>query len=195
MEELITSYGLPFHDFQKLLKRIDGVVTGSAALAMYLKQEGIDSGFVPNDIDIFIQERGESSVCSELTQFLRKYGFKKSDKFDVEEGGRSYYPELNDILTVDSYTNEAGKEIQIICLVDTMAERIEDYICTQFDLSICATWWDSERFHTLNPSLTKRKMMYRIDKPLVLLIDSKLDTRIEKYLLRGFTLVDDTAAA
>jgi len=196
MEELITSYGLPFHDFQKLLKRIDGVVTGSAALAMYLKQEGIDSGFVPNDIDIFVQERGDS-VCSELTQFLRKYGFKKSDKFDqfnVEEGGRSYYPELNDILTVDSYTNEAGKEIQIISL-NTTEERIEDYICTQFDLSICATWWDSERFHTLNPSLTKRKMMYRIDKPLVLLIDSKLDTRIEKYLLRGFTLIDDTVAA
>lgn len=194
MEELITSYGLPFHDFQKLLKRIDGVVTGSAALAMYLKQEEIDSGFVPNDIDIFVQERGDYSVCSELTQFLRKYGFKKSDKFDVEEGGRSYYPELNDILTVDSYMNEAGKEIQIICL-NTMAERIEDYICTQFDLSICATWWDSEQFHTLNPSLTKRKMMYRIDKPLVLLIDSKLDVRIEKYLLRGFTLVDDTVAA
>jgi hypothetical protein len=82
MEELITSYELPFHDFQKLLKRIDCVVTGSAALAMYLKQEGIDSGFVPNDIDIFVQERGDYSVCSELTQFLRKYGFKKSDKFD-----------------------------------------------------------------------------------------------------------------
>ncbi len=192
MEELITSYGLPFHDFQKLLKRINGVVTGSAALAMYLKQEGIDSGFVPNDIDIFVQERGDS-VCSELTQFLQKHEFKKSDKFD-EEGGRSYYPELNDILTVDSYTNEAGKEIQIICL-NTTEERIEDYICTQFDLSICATWWDSERFHTLNPSLTKRKMMYRIDKPLVLLIDSKLDVRIEKYLLRGFTLVDDMVAA
>ena len=76
MEEFITSYGLPFHDFQELLKRINGLVTGSAALAMYLKQEGIDPGFVPNDIDIFIQERGISSVCNVLVRFLRKYGFR-----------------------------------------------------------------------------------------------------------------------
>ena len=230
MEEFITSYGLPFHDFQELLKRINGVVTGSAALATYLKQEGIDPGFVPNDIDIFIQERGISSVCNVLVQFLRKYGFrpmgilnahwppaaepfedincgalphklpvsndqrsKKNDEFDGEIGGvsRSYYSEMNGIVSVDSYTNEAGKEIQIISLRPE-EERIEDYICTQFDLSICATWWDSERFHTLNPSLTKRKLMYYIDKPLVLLVDIKVDVRIEKYLLRGFTMIDNT---
>jgi len=193
MDELITSYGLPFHDFQELLKRINGVVTGSAALAAYLKQEGVDPGFVPNDIDIFIQERGISSVCNMLVRFLRKYGFRKSDEFDEEICGvsRSYYSEMNSIVSVDSYTNEAGKEIQVISL-RPMVPRIEDYICTQFDLSICATWWDSERFHTLNPSLTKRKLMYHIDKPLVLLVDIKVDVRIEKYLLRGFTMIDNT---
>ena len=82
MENFITSYGLPFHDFQELLKKTGAVVAGSAALALYLQQESIDAGFIPNDMDIFVHRPCPCDQCNPLVQFVRLHGFKKTGKFD-----------------------------------------------------------------------------------------------------------------
>lgn len=189
MENFITSYGLLFHDFQELLKKTGAVVAGSAALALYLKQEGIDAGFIPNDMDIFVRRPCPCDQCNPLVQFVRIHGFKKTDKFDCNviaaENARAYYSSMGDIRNVVSYMNDDGKEVQVISL--SSDSDIKDYITDHFDLSICATWWDAEGFHTVDSELTKRKIMYRMTKPSDLdYLETKIQSRIEKYLLRGF---------
>ena len=189
MENFITSYGLPFHDFQELLKKTGAVVAGSSALALYIEQEGIDAGFVPNDMDIFVRRPCPCDQCNPLVQFVRLHGFKKTDKFDCNtiaaENARAYYSSMGDIRNVVSYMNDDGKEVQVISLRSD--GDIKDYITDHFDLSICATWWDAEGFHTVDSETTKRKIMYRMTKPSDLdYLETKIQSRVEKYLLRGF---------
>ena len=198
MESFITSYGLPFHDFQELLKKTGAVVAGSAALALYLQQEGIDAGFIPNDMDIFVRRSCPCDQCNPLVQFVRLHGFKKTGKFDcitiAAENARAYYSSMGDIRNVVSYMNDDGKEVQVISLRSD--GDIKDYITDHFDLSICATWWDAEGFHTVDSELTKRKIMYRMNKPSDLdYLETKIQSRIEKYLLRGFRFDREVSAA
>jgi hypothetical protein len=198
MENFITSYGLPFHDFQELLKKTGAVVAGSAALALYLQQEGIDAGFIPNDMDIFVRRPCPCDQCNPLIQFVRLHGFKKTDKFDCNtiaaENARAYYSSMGDISNVVSYMNDDGKEVQVISL--SSDSDIKDYITDHFDLSICATWWDAEGFHTVDSESTKRKIMYRMNKPSDLdYLETKIQSRIEKYLLRGFRFDREVSAA
>ena len=189
MENFITSYGLPFHDFQELLKKTGAVIAGSSALALYLEQEGIDPGFVPNDMDIFVRRPCPCDQCNPLVQFIKKYGFKNTGKFDcnviVAENARAYYSSMGDISNVASYMNGDGKEVQVISLRSD--GDIKDYITDHFDLSMCATWWNGDGFHTIDSDFTKRKIMYRMTKPSDLdYVETKIQSRIEKYLLRGF---------
>ena len=198
MESFITSYGLPFHDFQELLKKTGAVVAGSAALALYLQHEGIDAGFIPNDMDIFVRRPCPCDQCNPLVQFVRLHGFKKTDKFDCNtiaaENARAYYSSMGGIRNVVSYMNDDGKEVQVISL--SSDGDIKDYITDHFDLSICATWWDAEGFHTVDSELTKRKIMYRMNKPSDLdYLETKIQSRIEKYLLRGFRFDREVSAA
>ena len=198
MESFITSYGLPFHDFQELLKKTGAVVAGSSALALYLQQEGIDAGFIPNDMDIFVHRPCPCDQCNPLVQFVRLHGFKKTGKFDcitiAAENARAYYSSMGDIRNVVSYMNDDGKEVQVISLRSD--GDIKDYITDHFDLSICATWWDAEGFHTVDSELTKRKIMYRITKPSDLdYLETKIQSRVEKYLLRGFRFDNEDANA
>jgi hypothetical protein len=198
MESFITSYGLPFHDFQELLKKTGAVVAGSSALALYLQQEGIDAGFIPNDMDIFVHRPCPCDQCNPLVQFVRLHGFKKTGKFDcitiAAENARAYYSSMGDIRNVVSYMNDDGKEVQVISLRSD--GDIKDYITDHFDLSICATWWDAEGFHTVDSELTKRKIMYRMNKPSDLdYLETKIQSRIEKYLLRGFRFDREVSAA
>ena len=198
MENFITSYGLPFHDFQELLKKTGAVVAGSAALALYLKQEGIDAGFIPNDMDIFVRRPCPCDQCNPLVQFVRLHGFKKTGKFDCNtiaaENARAYYSSMGGIRNVVSYMNDDGKEVQVISL--SSDGDIKDYITDHFDLSICATWWDGEEFHTIDSESTKRKIMYRMTKPSDLdYLETKIQSRVEKYLLRGFRFDNEVSAA
>ena len=198
MESFITSYGLPFHDFQELLKKTGAVVAGSAALALYLQQEGIDAGFIPNDMDIFVRRPCPCDQCNPLVQFVRLHGFKKTDKFDCNtiaaENARAYYSSMGGIRNVVSYMNDDGKEVQVISL--SSDGDIKDYITDHFDLSICATWWDGEGFHTVDSESTKRKIMYRMTKPSDLdYLETKIQSRVEKYLLRGFRFDNEVSAA
>ena len=205
MESLITSYGINFQAFQTAIKSVNGIVAGSSALAEYLKQEGIDPGFQPNDLDIFIpcfkkpmfDARGyritgkyEIKSLNRMKEFLAVYGFNENNKFGtLDEPTQGYYQSLKRIEKVTSFYNADKKEIQVIVIVK---QNLIDYISKDFDLSACISWWDdsTNTFKTLNPDTTKRKEMYLMRIADTDELHAKNKARAEKYQARGFKLID-----
>ena len=205
MESLITSYGINFQAFQNTIKRVDGLVAGSSALAEYLKQEGIEPGFQPNDLDIFIEGfielardangweiNGKTMIRSldKMRDFLGTYGFSENDKFGtIDAPTEGYYTSLKKILKVTSFTNKDNKEIQVIVIG---SPKLIQHISNDFDLSACISWWDAftNTFKTLDPVTTKRKEMYFVRENEASEIEEKTKKRAEKYVSRGFKLID-----
>ena len=160
------------------------IIAGSFALASYFIQEGVEVDFEPNDIDIFVSTEkfgGIDNFIDEITVFMAVYDY--SPREEGWAGGD--YDIGTEIKRVVSFKNRAiNKKIQII-VVETL--NLTEYIKTFFDLSVCATWWNSKeyRFETLDPEHTLRKEMYTLD----LWIDIVKDSRIQKYTDRGFTSI------
>lgn len=206
MELFIDSYGIPFEDFSKIMNDTNALIAGSSALALYLQQEGIDPGFKPNDIDIWIAyedqcncrscQKGNKNpelIFTQLSSFLEEFGFKDSKKFSslsaLDSEQYLYSASLSNIQKVTAFKNSDGQEIQII---QARTQQLLNYIKCKFDLSCCVTWWDSKEniFKTHNPVKTKAKMMYNMnDKTLGELSDKEIP-RYEKYKARGFTFID-----
>jgi len=198
MEAFITSYGLPFAPFQELLQTTNSMVAGSAALALYLKQHGIDPGFEPGDMDIWVEDTQQLVAARGayvqhgnvylFTNFLIQNGFNVTSKFEPKEES---YEKLNLITQIFSFVNREGKEIQVIL----MKERdICQYIYHYFDLSACVTWWNARDnlFETMCPEETLRKEMYY---QLSNEITERETARIEKYKSRGFRLLETPCPA
>jgi hypothetical protein len=207
MEAFIGSYGIPFKEFSKIINDTNALIAGSSALALYLQQEGIDPGFKPNDIDIWLAyeepctcrscQKGNKNPELKMTQlvsFLEEFGFKDCKKFskdlpELDSEQYLYSASLTGIKTVTAFKNADGQEIQII---QARTTNLLDYIKCKFDLSCCVTWWNSLKnvFETHNPVKTKAKKMYNMnDKTLAELSDKEFP-RYEKYKARGFTFVD-----
>jgi hypothetical protein len=181
---LVLKYDIiAINDFGNFLDS-NTIIAGSFALASYFLQEGIEVDFEPNDIDIFVSTEkfgGIDNFIDEITVFMAVY-----DYLPREEGwAGGDYDIGTEIKRVVSFKNRAiNKKIQII-VVETL--NLTEYIKTFFDLSVCATWWNSKeyRFETLDPEHTLRKEMYTLD----LWIDIVKDSRIQKYTDRGFTSI------
>ena len=207
MNALISSYGIDFQAFQLTLSQVRGIVAGSSALAAYLKQEGIEPGYEPNDIDIFVpghlepvrdargyRVAGQFMIRSLKTMkdFLAPYGFTENDKFGPIDGPiepNTYSESLNRIQKVTSFTNACGKEVQVI-VIDSY--NLIDHISKDFDISACITWYDvsSNTFKTFDPDATKRKEMYLMHTPNIDELHEKNKARLEKYISRGFKLIE-----
>ena len=182
--------------FRNTILQTGAIVTGSFALANYLKQEGMNLLFEPSDMDIFISESCEKKYV-QLLDFLRTFGFENTNKHnDYTDDpadyvyGHAYYgtycKSLESIDRVVTFANSDKKLIQIIVV---KSDDMKEYIKTNFDLSVCITWWDAETntFQTMMPEVTKRYEMcvMRYNIPFL-----KLNARIEKYRTRGFKVVD-----
>ena len=181
---LVLKYDIiAINDFGNFLDS-NTIIAGSFALASYFLQEGIEVDFEPNDIDIFVSTEkfgGTDNFIDEITVFMAVYDY--SPREEGWAGGD--YDIGTEIKRVVSFKNRAiNKKIQII-VVETL--NLTEYIKTFFDLSVCATWWNSKeyRFETLDPEHTLRKEMYTLD----LWIDIVKDSRIQKYTDRGFTSI------
>jgi hypothetical protein len=178
MERLITSYGADFTAFNEIIKRKSFLVTGGAALAAYLEQEGVEYNFKPNRMDIFALEQYVDDI-EELSSFLIAQGFTLVHKL----GDQGY--------TDESYISEFSKNGKYIQIIGVDYIRLTQYILDVFDLSICITWWDGCKgvFETLDPERTRRKEMYimggSLENPEV-----HLNLRVDLYVTRGFTLVN-----
>ena len=194
MESFIESYGLPFPAFREIMLETHSLVAGSAALALYLQQEGIDPGFVPGDLDIWVRrtielvsrdgsQRRPASMNS-MSLFLIQQGYNLTTKFEPKNN--EDYSHLHNIVTILSFVKQ-DKEIQLIVVNQP---NLNIYIHLHFDLSICMTWWDAEEnsFKTSIPQSTRRKVMHfhpHMD------MDERGQARIQKYRDRGFTLAEE----
>ena len=182
-KELIESYNINFNEFKKIITKVGALITGSFALAGFLQQEGIDIGYEPNDMDIFVSPL----ELDKLFSFIETYGYKKFEQ-NVDDyvsfNKVDNYCCVHGIDHIVSFRNDNNKKIQVIVV---KSDNIKEYINKNFDLSVCISWWnvDNDTFDTLVPELTKKKEMY-VNTPLT----KKLLTRIEKYKQRGFTIVN-----
>ena len=160
------------------------IIAGSFALASYFAQEGIEVDFEPNDIDIFVSTEkvgGVDNFIEQLTIFMSMYNYIAHE--DGWDGGD--YDVGTEIKRVISFKNSTiNTKIQLI-VIDTL--NLSLYINTFFDLSVCATWWNSatNRFETLDPEYTKRKEMYILDS----YEEPGRRRRILKYTDRGFRII------
>ena len=201
MESLLTSYNIEFKAFKGMINKLQAVVAGSSALAHYLKQEGVDPGFEPNDLDIFLRGYSEISLVrggavrrirslEVATAELLKLGFKQNDKFGAVENEEGYYSSIRKLEKVISFNNDAGKEIQVI-IINT--GDIKKHIESEFDISACISYWNSEKntFETFDPYYTKRKEIYMMKEPSDdPKIQAKDRMRLEKYAARGFKIIE-----
>jgi hypothetical protein len=195
MESIITSYGIDFAAFKEYCYFADTrlVVAGSTALYGYLKQENIEPGFVPNDMDIFIYGERPSKLntpythiksVAMLAHFLASYNYT----VDNHTNDALNYSDCNsDIVSVTSFCNPGGKKIQIIAIDDL---DVKENLSMGADLSACLSWWNYEKniFETFDPQSTKYKEMYLLNEFSAQSI--RCIERIEKYEARGFTLID-----
>lgn len=205
MESFLADYDIAFPRFQHLLKTTPSLLAGSSALALYLKENGIDPGYEPGDMDIWIQEYDVSGTMMEtlFRHFLFEHGYYFQHVFEHDEHNNGQYDfqnfTTNHIIKVVSFINDRQKKIQLIII---RVQPLIEYICHAFDVSICVSWWNARdnTFETLHPDLTKQRKMY-ISSPYLQEQEAadnrskKLDRRIQKYIERGFTLCEPECLA
>ena len=181
MEAFLASYGIAFHEFRALMTQTRGVVAGSAPLALFLAQEGIEPGFSPSDLDIWVHDNeGIYNNLHLYTEFMREHGFVMKRQFEPQED----YDNLHHITRI-LFFHKGDKTVQVIFLD---VSKLYRYILEHFDLSVCMTWWNAttDRFETMWPLETPRKEMYHY--PLG--PRARESARIDKYKARGFTLLE-----
>lgn len=192
MEEFITSYGLEFPVFREKMIAGKAIVAGSSALALYLKQEGVEPGFSPNDIDIFItspSELGEScrfisflnhKVVGQLAYFFIRSGYNVTRTHEQKENN---YENVSGITCILCFEHPFLKTtIQLICL---RSKDVVQAIQESFDLTACMTWWDpstTDRMQTRCSESTRQKKTYDVKGYQT----EKAVLRRQKYKERGF---------
>ena len=205
MESFVADYDIAFPRFQHLLRTTPSLLAGSAALALYLKENGIDPGYEPGDMDIWVLEYDVSGTMMEtlFRHFLFEFGYYFQNVFEHDEHNNGQYDfqnfTTNHIIKVLSFINDRQKKIQIIVI---RVQPLIEYICNSFDVSVCVSWWNAQNntFETLHPDLTKQRKMY-ISSPYLQEQEAadnrskKLDKRIQKYIERGFILCEPECLA
>lgn len=176
MEEYFSEYGFTKNEILDYLNRYNSLIAGSFALACYLKNNQIDPGYKPNDIDIWVP----SSVYSySFERFFRDRAYIKSNKFERQN---TYQSMQNHISSITPLIKN-GKEIQIIYLKDN---NVLEHIKNNFDITCCITWFNfNKEIETIDPESTLKKEMR------LMLRNDKTCRRVVKYTNRGFVLKDN----
>jgi hypothetical protein len=190
MDAFLSSYGLGPTAVKNLLMEHDVLFSGSAALALYLQQQGIqgqdeNEKYIPNDIDLWIH------VSKDIQPFLEYFlgcGYHLVRLWKQQD---HYLERLNHIRRIFTFQHTGlEKKIQMIT-VDY--PNLLNYIEDQFDLSACMTWWNGEEevFETMYPMLTDRREMFVRRSFLSAIDGGRGEERIQKYVQRGFTVVPE----
>jgi hypothetical protein len=192
MESFLSEYHLPFQDVQDLLRNTNALIAGSAALALYLRQEGIDPGFEPADIDIWAEDTNDLVATQgsyvQRGNFYRFSNFLIKHNYNIVCNAQPEHVEYQDIHCIThilSFVHPTGKKIQVILL---RTYDLKTYIVNNFDLSACMSWWNAKdnRFETRYPQQTNQKEMYYSST----IINPRETERINKYVQRGFKLLE-----
>jgi hypothetical protein len=190
MDAFLSSYGLDAAAVKTLLMENQVLFSGSAALALYLQQQGIqgqseEEKYIPNDMDLWIH------VSIDIQPFLDCFLGRGYHLVRLWKQQDHYLERLNHIRRIFTFQHTGlEKKIQLIS-VDY--PNLLDYIAGQFDLSACMTWWNGEEevFETLYPMLTDRREMF-VQRSFLSAIDGgRGEERLQKYLQRGFRVVPE----
>ena len=204
MESFLADYDIDFPRFQHLLQKTPSLLAGSAALALYLKENGIDPGYEPGDMDIWVLEYDVSGTMMEtlFRHFLFEFGYYFQNVFENEENNNGQYDfqnfTTNHIIKVLSFINDRQKKIQLIVI---RIQPLKEYIRHAFDLSACVTWWNAQNntFETLSPLTLQRNIYisspYLQEQEVADNRSKKLEKRLQKYIDRGFTLCEPPCPA
>lgn len=179
MDDYIIEYGITKNELCNHLAHHNSIIAGSFALATFLKTNGIDPGYEPNDIDIWIPS-GVHGWNWNFERFFRDKGFKKSNKFDRQNTYNHGRGKIRNITPL--FKN--GKEIQLIYIEGN--DPI-DHIQKTFDLTCCITWIDnvSKEAKNIDPETTLKK------ETKLILRNDKTCSRVIKYKRRGFKLINN----
>lgn len=180
MDAFIQSYTMDFPSFQEVLQYSNAYIAGSAALCLYLQENGMPS-YEPDDMDIFLN--GSTDI---LIAYLTENGYVKTSEHDLV----NKYSTMDYVSCIESFKKD-DKKIQIVAL--HKSQNVTEYISCQFDLSVCATWWDpiENQMVTLNPEYTSKRKMYlnNVIARNYFNMTEKLQKRIKKYIERGFKYI------
>ena len=188
MDTFLERYSLNATAFRRLLADSSALLSGSAALALYLEQEGLEAGYEPDDMDVWITsaEWEEQLWTIPWTNFLLRSGYHVTENFRQLDQYQEYIDCIQRVLTFE----RDGKKVQLIvvCITD-----LKEYVANHFDFSACMTWWStsSECFETIYPALTKGKKMFIRGRSISQGDVARAEQRLEKYRSRGFELVEE----
>lgn len=189
MDALLASYGITENTLLPFLRRESVLLAGSAALALYLKQEGMEAGFEPGDLDLWVSGM-DLDTEEELVSRLCEAGFSVSRVAKEVDLYMERITRIQQVLTLTSVPPlSPPKKIQVIRVA---SEDLKDYVVNHFDWSVCMTWWclESERFTTIYPRLTREKKMFLNQTLLSQVHSVRTKERQEKYVQRGFEVVE-----
>lgn len=193
MEDFISSYHIRYDEFQKIISTTNSVITGSGPLACYLKQNGIDPGFEPNNLDIFVETPYD--IQGSIMSFLGQQDISKIFHFLIRAGYNAIdsdksYESMHNVKFVIELLHPTNKKINIFVV---RYHNLIDYIYSHFDLTGCMTWWnaDTNTLETVYPEFTSKKEMHPCESydPNDNMSEHYL-LRVEKYKSRGFTFYE-----
>lgn len=145
----------------------------------------------------------------ELNILLEKNNYKEVKN---NSNNSNYLPVIKDYeFYVNDFVNNENKKIQIISISNKSyhkncrnhcnvkknndmvrnRNKILEFIFNSFDLNICMTWFDvhNKIFRTYDELTNNKKVMFIKN---VNYITKKIRTRINKYLDRGFTFIENS---
>lgn len=197
MQTLLTHYSLEVEPFLQILTRPHVLLTGSAALWIYLHEQGTDPGFQPANLDLYVA-MPDAFQHGSFMSFLQhadlsivfRYLLSRGYNSVPEEAGSDGAEEVKEAAEEDSECAIALTMVRDHCRIRLLGLRVPDlveYVCSHADLSPCMTWWNPARGHceTVHPERTLRRVMRRTN------VLVSVPARIQKYESRGFTLESD----
>jgi len=169
-----------YNDFIKSLKKYNAVIAGGFVLSCF-------TGFVSNDIDIYITNKDMKTFASNLPSFLYPYRLDFISKY--ESIGKKY---IQRMLCYKHDNNEIKVDIVIIDDNYTIAQVIDN-----FDLTFCKIWFDGDDVYATFPKNIEKKegaLNKKYIAEFYLAIKRKeidinlLHERYRKYTRRGFRI-------
>jgi hypothetical protein len=196
MESLIVSYGFDFNTFSSALSDANGIIAGSSVVRVlfdsYVK-DGCVTDFEENDIDIFISTINSNKPnIDSFKSFLEDAGwvFNKDLSIDSNSNKLKYMPS-DKVKSVSTYILN-NKKIQVV----SVTLDVFEFIKTETDISITTAHWIPSS-NSIEYNYNRDSLSFYIDNQYVDILKEndtefykRLNKRINKYISRGFTMID-----
>lgn len=198
MESIAATYGFSSAEFNQLLMSPSYLLTGSAALAAFMEQEGEAPSFTPNDLDILVTGPIGVEVATDrsfllhpatnkLATFLLRNGYQMKDTVSAESKLDSdpYRASITRIQRVFQYEHPIHQtHIQLIMV---NATDLNMMMMKTFDLSVCMVWYDALTEYFL-AVYAEDIMAHRMKLNTLADPSPYTEERIAKYMARGFRM-------